>query len=417
MASPAEIAQGLPKTLPEDFGEWDSESSSASVPEHSGGVEAKPGSGEAPTPTAAPAPKAAPAAIVDAPRSAPLPTRERVNEDGEAFLGRQMSSAPMSANSVLRGEEAGRPIREVSIPTPRPRAPLPVGLSHVSAGNGAATLSADEFLESLRPIIAVESDGKNTKKKWMMIAAISACSILVLVILVVRLLGTSGTASTMKQAAAPAPAASEVQATSSLPKPSPSTPLAEDTAPAAVQAQPTAESQPTEATEEDAPPEVQTKMMNDQLAAPTRISRDIKKPAVENEPPPSAGFATSGTEALGGGSAVPSVFNGAGRPVVHAAPSNPVSISSGVAVGLLLEKTAPVYPAIAKSARVSGTVDIQATISTTGSIKDLRVVSGPQMLRQAALDAVRHWRYKPYQLNNQPTEAQTTIHVIFSLGG
>ena len=160
---------------------------------------------------------------------------------------------------------------------------------------------------------------------------------------------------------------------------------------------------------------MQPKMMNDQLAAPVRISREIKKPAAGNEPPP-AGFSAADASVLGSGAAIPSVFSKA-PPVVHAPPPNAITISAGVAGGLLIQKTPPVYPAIAKSARVSGTVQVQATISKDGTVKDLRVVGGPAMLRQAAMDAVRTWRYKPYRLSNQPTEVQTTINVIFSLGG
>ena len=75
------------------------------------------------------------------------------------------------------------------------------------------------------------------------------------------------------------------------------------------------------------------------------------------------------------------------------------------------------YPPIAKAARVSGTVVIQATISKTGTVENLRVISGPAMLQQSALDAVRSWRYRPYLLNNEPVEVETTVNVIFTLGG
>jgi protein TonB len=83
---------------------------------------------------------------------------------------------------------------------------------------------------------------------------------------------------------------------------------------------------------------------------------------------------------------------------------------------MLVQKTPPEYPPIAKTAHVAGTVELHATISTDGTIKDLHAVSGPVMLRQAALDAVRNWRYKPYRLNSQPVEVETTVNVVFSLG-
>jgi protein TonB len=119
----------------------------------------------------------------------------------------------------------------------------------------------------------------------------------------------------------------------------------------------------------------------------------------------------------GGGNAMGAVFSGAPKPVVKAEAPKKIAISSGVATGLLLQKVQPVYPAIAKAARVSGTVVLQATISKTGTIENLRVVSGPAMLQQAAMDAVRNWRYKPYLLNGDPVEVDTQVNVIFSLGG
>jgi len=84
---------------------------------------------------------------------------------------------------------------------------------------------------------------------------------------------------------------------------------------------------------------------------------------------------------------------------------------------MLLPKTQPVYPPIAKAARVSGTVVLQATISKTGTIENLRIINGPAMLQQAAMDAVKSWRYRPYLLNNEPVEVETTVNVIFTLGG
>lgn len=98
------------------------------------------------------------------------------------------------------------------------------------------------------------------------------------------------------------------------------------------------------------------------------------------------------------------------------APKRPLAISSGVATGQLLSPIRPVYPAIAKQARIQGTVMLEATISRQGSIENLQVIEGPPMLRQAAIDAVALARYRPFLLNGEPVEVQTTIRVIFSLG-
>jgi protein TonB len=123
-------------------------------------------------------------------------------------------------------------------------------------------------------------------------------------------------------------------------------------------------------------------------------------------------------EGLGGSSTgVTDSMFGNNAPKVKVAPPKKVSISAGVMVGMLLQKTQPVYPPIAKAARVSGTVVLQATISKTGQIEGLHVLSGPAMLQQAAMDAVKTWRYRPYLLNNEPVEVETTVNVIFTLGG
>jgi protein TonB len=76
----------------------------------------------------------------------------------------------------------------------------------------------------------------------------------------------------------------------------------------------------------------------------------------------------------------------------------------------------PVYPPIAKAAHVSGAVVLHAIISKQGTIKDLEVVSGPEMLRSAAMEAVRGWKYRPYLLNGDPTEVETTVTVNFNFG-
>jgi TonB family protein len=103
------------------------------------------------------------------------------------------------------------------------------------------------------------------------------------------------------------------------------------------------------------------------------------------------------------------------EPEVDVVPSIKLPISAVVAQGMLLEKTIPDYPAVAKAMGITGTVVLKGTISKAGFLKDLDILSGPPMLRQSALDAVKHWRYRPYLVNNEPVEAVTTINVIFSL--
>jgi protein TonB len=111
------------------------------------------------------------------------------------------------------------------------------------------------------------------------------------------------------------------------------------------------------------------------------------------------------------------IFQGHGvTPVVRPAVIGPVRVSTGVEAALLLRKTVPVYPAIPRTAGIQGTVILQATISKSGTIENLRVIGGPPMLQQAAIDAVKTWVYRPYLLDGQPVEVETTVNVIFSLG-
>jgi TonB family protein len=92
-----------------------------------------------------------------------------------------------------------------------------------------------------------------------------------------------------------------------------------------------------------------------------------------------------------------------------------VDISPEAAQGFLIKQTPPLYPPIAKAARVQGTVILQVLIGKDGRVLELGVESGPPMLQQAALDAVQQWIYKPYVLNADAVEVMTTVQVVFTL--
>lgn len=81
----------------------------------------------------------------------------------------------------------------------------------------------------------------------------------------------------------------------------------------------------------------------------------------------------------------------------------------------LVTKVPPVYPPLAKQARIQGTVRLAATINTDGAIQELIVISGHPLLAEAAMEAVRQWVYKPTLLNGQPVEVRTEIEVSFTL--
>jgi protein TonB len=163
------------------------------------------------------------------------------------------------------------------------------------------------------------------------------------------------------------------------------------------------------------PASTQTSTVRNPFTAPPVIPTQISM--IPDNPPPAGVFNGIPSDGVPGGLDNPaSVFHPNPPPVVHPPTPQRMTISGGVTEGLLVFRTTPAYPPIAMAARVSGTVVLAATISKSGSIEDLRVVSGPAMLRNSAMDAVKNWRYRPYLLNNQPVEVETTINVVFSMG-
>jgi protein TonB len=122
----------------------------------------------------------------------------------------------------------------------------------------------------------------------------------------------------------------------------------------------------------------------------------------------------------GSGPALPgltaSTGSGPAVTVVRPEKVGPLNVSRGVTEGMLIAPIQPVYPAIAKATGTQGAVVMEAVISKAGRIESLHVVSGPELLRRAAMDAVAVARYRPYLLSGQPTEVQTTITVLFKLG-
>lgn len=94
-----------------------------------------------------------------------------------------------------------------------------------------------------------------------------------------------------------------------------------------------------------------------------------------------------------------------------------IRVGGNVQSAKMIRQVQPVYPQIAKTAHVQGTILLHAIIAKDGSVQELTYVSGPPLLMKAAQDAVREWRYQPTLLNGEPVEVETTISVIFTLGG
>ena len=93
-----------------------------------------------------------------------------------------------------------------------------------------------------------------------------------------------------------------------------------------------------------------------------------------------------------------------------------VKVSGTVQQAQLISRVEPRYPPLGLQIRAQGTVLLHAIISVEGRITALEVVSGPPLLVQSALDAVRQWRYRPTYLDGEPVEVETSITVIFRLG-
>jgi TonB family protein len=95
--------------------------------------------------------------------------------------------------------------------------------------------------------------------------------------------------------------------------------------------------------------------------------------------------------------------------------SGPLRVGGNVQAKRIINRVQPVYPEEARKKGISGTVRLHVIVTKDGSIRKLEVMSGHPLLQQAALDAVRQWRYQSTLLNGSPVEVDTTIDVIFSL--
>jgi len=168
-----------------------------------------------------------------------------------------------------------------------------------------------------------------------------------------------------------------------------------------------------------------------QAPMPTYTSASIGIPApipkTQEAPPPSVGT-TGGVVGGVPGGVVDGIPGGVLSEVLSSTRSVPaptkmpdptpvkrIRVASRVVEANLIHDVTPVYPAEAGRARVEGTVVLLAVICTDGSVKDVRVESGLPILAQAAIDAVKQWRYKPYMVDGEPVEVDSRITINFAL--
>jgi protein TonB len=104
------------------------------------------------------------------------------------------------------------------------------------------------------------------------------------------------------------------------------------------------------------------------------------------------------------------------KPEPPVKPSAPIHVSGGVQMAKLVKQIIPVYPPMARSARISGVVHLVGIIAKDGTIRNLQLIAGHPLLSRAALDAVSQWIYKPTLLSGEPVEVICPIDVTFTLG-
>jgi periplasmic protein TonB len=169
---------------------------------------------------------------------------------------------------------------------------------------------------------------------------------------------------------------------------------------------------------------VQRLIQAGKLMAPTVIPKKVNI-IKEEQPPPDVGAVgvvggvPGGMPGGSSGGVLGGIIGGTGGgppPPPKATPQR-IRVGGNVQQANLIHMVQPQYPEIAKTAHIQGTVILHALIAKDGTIQELQYISGPPLLMRSAMDAVRQWRYRPTLLNGDPVQVDTTISVVFTLGG
>ena len=164
-------------------------------------------------------------------------------------------------------------------------------------------------------------------------------------------------------------------------------------------------------------------MIGHSLMMPSHIPSSIATFHDDEAPPaPEIGDGFSVSGGTGPAGARNPVFEGLGNGEGYVPPPPPAASGPHIRVSHMMEgnivhRVEPLYPPLARQARIQGSVVLRAVIDREGKINNLQILSGHPLLVQAAMDAVRQWRYRPYVLNEQPIEVETQITVNFTLSG
>ena len=163
-----------------------------------------------------------------------------------------------------------------------------------------------------------------------------------------------------------------------------------------------------------------------QFVAPTEIPKEIPPPMDDIPDISSVTMSTGGVPGGVPGGVVGGVPGGVPGGVIGGVPAapppppppkkkEPIRVGGNVQSSKLIRRVEPQYPELAKRARVSGIVLLQVTVDETGSVTDVNIIRGHPLLNQAAVDAVRQWKYSPTLLNDEPVPVIATVTVNFVL--
>jgi periplasmic protein TonB len=147
------------------------------------------------------------------------------------------------------------------------------------------------------------------------------------------------------------------------------------------------------------------------VRAPINAPATQQQPASQQQQPQSQ----SQSQQQQPGSTPAAVLPASAATATVVASAQVMRVPEGVSMNMLLTPIRPVYPQIAQTARVEGVVVLDAVISKAGTIESLHMVSGPEMLRRAAMDAVQQARYQPYRVNGETVQVATTVTVVFKM--
>jgi TonB family protein len=153
-------------------------------------------------------------------------------------------------------------------------------------------------------------------------------------------------------------------------------------------------------------------------SAPIVVKNEASNPVppspfqADSAQPPAAGTLTAVSNT--NDAAISGIMNTVKASTPQQAPQK-LKVSQGVSQGLLIKSVDPVYPALARQMRIQGAVELMANIGADGSITSVKLLSGDSILAQAAITAVKQWKYKPYYLGDQPVAIQTQITMKFKL--